>query len=146
MGQQSGTNPQRNAARTFFISLPVQNLDKSTAFFEQLGFDVDARFTDDNGVCLIVNEHTGVMLLTEPFFARFTNKTVANAPTHTEAILTVVLDSAAAVDVMVKKAFDAGGAPSVDPMDEEGMYMWGFQDLDGHLWEVMWMAQSDVEM
>jgi hypothetical protein len=39
----------------------------------------------------------------------------------------------------VRKALAAGGKTSKEPEDHGWMYGWSFQDLDGHLWEVISM-------
>jgi len=43
---------------------------------------------------------------------------------------------------MVRKALASGGAPSADKQDHGWMYGHGFQDPDGHLWEVAYMDMS----
>jgi predicted lactoylglutathione lyase len=30
-------------------------------------------------------------------------------------------------------------------MDHGFMYAWSFHDLDGHLWEILWMDESTVQ-
>ena len=45
------------------------------------------------------------------------------------------------VDALVKKATASGGRTYKDPIQYgDTMYGHGFQDPDGHMWEVMWMA------
>ena len=45
---------------------------------------------------------------------------------------------------MVAKAVKAG-ATTPNPVQDHGhMYQHGFQDLDGHLWEIFWMDMSGV--
>jgi hypothetical protein len=39
----------------------------------------------------------------------------------------------------------AGASPANEPMDEGFMYERSFHDLDGHLWEVIWMSAEAVE-
>ena len=126
-------------ARQLFVNLPVADLARSVEFFAALGFEFDARFTDETATCMVVGEGVSVMLLAEPFFATFTKKSVADATTHTEAILAVSVGSRKEVDELVHKALAAGGKPSNDPMDHGFMYGWSFQDPDGHLWEVFHM-------
>ena len=36
----------------------------------------------------------------------------------------------------------AGGKESLETLEMPGMYGWSFQDLDGHLWEVLYMDKS----
>ncbi len=54
-------------------------------------------------------------------------------------IVCLSADSRARVDQMVSKAVAAGGTTPNDSKDYWFMYQIGFQDLDGHLWEVMHM-------
>jgi predicted lactoylglutathione lyase len=43
------------------------------------------------------------------------------------------------VDEMINKAVAAGGSLYKDPQDHGFMYGHGYRDLDGHIWEIMWM-------
>jgi predicted lactoylglutathione lyase len=122
-----------------YVNLPVKNLDRSVAFFRKLGFAFDPQFTDANGTCMIVDENIFVMLLTEPFFATFTNKPVADATMSTEVLVCLSRDSRQAVDSMVADAIAAGGTAPKSPQDHGFMYQHGFQDLDGHVWELVYL-------
>ena len=132
-------------SRLIFVNLPVKDLDASTAFFRGLGFEFDPKFTDDSAACMVVSEQAYVMLLVEPRFADFTKKPVADARTSTEAILAVSAESREAVDAFAEAALAAGASRANEPMDHGFMYARSFNDLDGHLWEVMWMSQEAVE-
>ena len=122
-----------------FVNLPVKSLERSVGFFKQLGYSFDPKFTDENATCMVVGDNIFVMLLVEPFFQTFTSKPIANARTATEAIICIALDSRAAVDSLADKALAAGGFPSSETKDNGFMYQRGYQDLDGHLWEVIHM-------
>ena len=84
------------------------------------------------------------MLLVESYFKTFTKKEIADAKKTTEVIICLSADSKEAVDDMVSKAIAAGGATYNDKQDHGFMYVNSFQDLDGHLWEVMWMDPAAV--
>lgn len=122
-----------------FVNLSVKDLDRSVAFFTQLGYSFNPKFTDENATCMILGDNCFVMLLVEPFFQGFTPKAIADAHKTTEAIIAVPLDSRAAVDALADKALAAGAIVSSKPMDHGFMYQRGYQDLDGHLWEVFYM-------
>jgi hypothetical protein len=132
-------------SRLIFINIAVKDLPASTAFFRALGFEFDAKFTDESAACMIVSEQAWVMLLAESRFADFTTKPVADARTSTEAILAVSAENRDAVDAFADAALDAGATPARDPMDYGFMYARSFHDLDGHLWEVMWMSPEAAE-
>lgn len=128
-----------------FVNLPVKNLEKSIHFFTELGFQFNPQFTDENATCMLVNENTFVMLLVEDFFQTFTTKELVNSKSSTEVIIAISAESNDEVNEIVKRALAAGGSPSNEAIDHGFMYAWSFQDLDGHLWEVMHMQEGSVE-
>ena len=126
--------------RQIFVNLPIKNMEKSQAFFRALGFDFNPQFTNEQGACLVIEKDSiYAMLLVEPFFQTFIKKTIADAHKTTEVLVCISCASRAEVDAMVKSALGAGGKTHGTPQDHGFMYMHGFEDLDGHLWEVMWM-------
>lgn len=128
-----------------FVNLPVKDLEKTKEFFSKIGFEFNAQFTDKNAACLVIGDNIFAMLLTEDYFKTFTKKDLSNAANTTEVILALSAESREQVDEIVNAALSAGGSPSNDPVDHGFMYGWSFQDPDGHLWEVMYMDQSQVE-
>ncbi|MFP3919816.1 VOC family protein [Lysinibacillus telephonicus] len=125
-----------------FINLPVKDLKKSMSFFEQIGFSFNMQFTDDNAACMVINDHTFSMLLTEAHFKNFTSKEIVDATRQTESLISLAVESREQVDAIVEKAIAAGGSLASDPRDYGFMYQVGFQDLDGHIWEVFYMEQG----
>ncbi|CAH0172122.1 hypothetical protein SRABI83_01213 [Arthrobacter sp. Bi83] len=126
-------------ATQIYVNLPVKNLDKAVEFFTALGFSFNPDFTDENATCMIINDDAYVMLLVEGFFKTFTSKDIVDSTGSTEAIMAFSVDSREGVDDMYRKAIAAGGKESQPVQDYGFMYSHSFQDLDGHLWEVMWM-------
>lgn len=123
-----------------FVNLPVQDLQQSVEFFAALGFNFNPQFTDETATCMIVSDDIFVMLLTREKFASFTPKPVADAHAATEVLVALSLGSREAVDAMVAKAVAAGGSTYNEPQDHGFMYAHGFQDPDGHIWELVFMA------
>jgi predicted lactoylglutathione lyase len=127
-------------SRQIFVNLPIKNMEKSRAFFESLGFAFNPQFTNEQGACMVISEnHSYAMLLVEPFFQTFTKKPVADATKSTEVLVCLSCESRAEVDALVVKALAAGGTAPRAPQDHGFMYGHGFTDLDGHVWEVLWM-------
>ncbi len=126
-------------ATKIFVNLPVQDLGKSIEFFTRLGFSFDPRFSDETATCMIVSGDIFVMLLTREKFRTFTPNPVCDARKSTEVLVCLSCDSRAQVDDMVRNAVAAGGSTYNKPQDHGFMYGHGFQDLDGHIWEVMHM-------
>lgn len=134
-----------NGSRKMFVNLAVKDLDKSVEFFTELGFSFDPRFTDEQATCMIVSDEAFVMLLVESRFKDFTKKELANPTTHTEAIVALSAESREQVDQLADTAIEAGGSPANDPIEMDFMYGRSFQDLDGHLWELIWMDPNAIE-
>ena len=131
-------------ATKIYVNFPVKDLDKSITFFTKLGYTFDFRFTDEKATCMIVDEDIFVMLVAEPFFKTFTEKEICDATRTTETIISLSAESKAAVDKLIKKAVDAGGKASHEPKDYGWMYQHGFQDPDGHLWELIYMDMNKI--
>ena len=126
-------------ATQIFVNLPVKNLDQSIAFFTKLGYTFNPQFTDENATCMIVSEHIYVMLLVEDFFKSFTKKAIPDTASSAQVIIALSSESREQVDDWVNKAVAAGATTPNEKQDQGFMYGWGFQDLDGHLWETMYM-------
>ena len=126
-------------ARKIFVNLPIKDMERSKAFFSALGFSFNPQFTNEQGACMVVSDTIYVMLLVEPFFQTFTAKPIADAKKTTEVLVCLSCDSRAEVDSLVKKALAAGGSAPNAAQDHGFMYGHGFEDLDGHVWELMWM-------
>jgi predicted lactoylglutathione lyase len=131
-------------ARKIFVNLPVKSLEKSVDFFTRLGFEFNPQFTDERATCMVLSDEAYVMLLVEDFFATFTQKDICDSTTHVEAIFALSADSREQVDELVDAALAAGAQPASDPIDHGFMYGGSFQDLDGHLWEVIWMDPGHI--
>ena len=126
-------------ATKIFVNLPVKDLKRSVDFFTKLGYTFNQQFTDENATCMIISEDIYVMLLVEKFFKTFTRKEITDASKSTESIICLSADSKEAVDEMIRKAVSAGATTPRDKQDHGFMYEHGYEDLDGHLWEIMWM-------
>lgn len=126
-------------ARQIFVNLPVADLQASIAFFTRLGFHFNPEYTDDTATCMIIGDNIFAMLLTRERFAEFTPLPVSDAHAATEVLVALALESRGAVDTMVSEAVAAGGSTYNDPQDHGFMYGHGFQDLDGHIWELVHM-------
>lgn len=125
--------------RMIFVNLPVRDLPASRAFFTGLGFAFNADFSDDHAACMVVDQNIFVMLLVEERFAGFVTGEVSDATTATEVITCLSTDSREQVDDLVARAIAAGGNPWRPAVEDGPMYGASFQDLDGHVWELVHM-------
>lgn len=125
--------------RKLFINLAAIDLKTSTDFFLQLGFGFHPQFSDDSASCIVLSDDLYLMLLTQEKFASFSPNPLINSHQQTEVLNCLSCYSKAEVDELVQKAVKAGGKTYNQPQDHGFMYAHGFQDLDGHVWELLYM-------
>lgn len=128
--------------KNIFINLSVKDVNKSTNFFNELGFGFNPQFSDDTTSCIIIGDNIFAMIMIEERFKVFSKKEIVDTATSAEAIFSFSAESREQVDEIVNKALSSGGTSFSEPQDHGFMYIWGFQDLDGHLWEVVYMDES----
>ena len=127
--------------KQIIFNLAVKDLDKSKAFFSALGFSFNPDFSNESSAFMvIVDDHIYAMLMTEAFFQSFIDKPLAQAREANEVIICLSCESREEVDSLIAKATAAGGRIPHPPDDHGFMYDQGFEDLDGHLWNLVWMA------
>jgi len=132
-------------ATKIFVNLPVRDLCKSIAFFKALGYKFNPQFTDETATCMVISEDIYTMLLTHKKFKEFTSREICDATKSTEAIVCLSCESRKHVDELVGKAVAAGGRTNSKPKDHGFMYQHGFEDLDGHIWELIYMDPSAIQ-
>jgi uncharacterized protein len=127
-------------SKTIFISLPVSDVARSTAFYQAIGAVRNEAFSDHSTSSIAFSEAINVMLTTHDKYRHFTTKTIADARTTSGVLLCLFVDSRQAVDDMIGKAKAAGGNLDPSPVDDfDFMYGRSFEDPDGHMWGVSWM-------
>lgn len=129
-------------SRQIYLNVHVKDLKQSMAFFTELGFEFNLQFTDDKAACLVINENTFVMLLVEEYFKSFSKKEIVDTASAAQILIAIGADSREQVDELVNKAVAAGGTLYSEAVDHGFMYQWGFQDVNGHIWEVAYMDMS----
>ena len=132
-------------ATSIFVNIPVTDLDAAKTFFIKLGFSFNAQFTDDTAAALVIDDTIYFMLLTKPKFVEFITLPIADARQATQALYGISRDSRADVDKVVDAALAAGGTEPRPAQDLGFMYSRAFADLDGHIWEFIWMDPSFVQ-
>jgi len=127
-------------AKMIFVSLPVSDLKRATAFYQAIGAVKNAQFSDDTASCMVFSDTIHAMLMTHDKYRQFTSKKIVDAKTSSQMLLCISADSRAEVDGLVGKAGAAGGVIDPSPQDDfDFMYGRSFEDPDGHMWGVNWM-------
>ena len=127
-----------------FINLPVDDLERSMAFYQALGYSINPDFTDETAACVVVSDTIYVMVLTKAKFAEFTDKPIADAGTI-EVINSLSAPSKDEVHRVVDAAVMSGGNEDRPEMDLGFMYQRSFTDPDGHRWEYVWMDSEAMQ-
>lgn len=122
-----------------FVNLKVNDLNKSMEFFQKLGWTFNPNFTDQNAAALEIGQNIYAMLLVENFFKTFTKKEIINAKKSIEVLLALSVESKEQVNELLEKALGAGATEPKAAQDLGFMYSRSFEDLDGHVWEILWM-------
>jgi len=131
--------------RQIFVNLPVADLPRSRKFFAGLGFSFNEQYCDDTAACMVISQGIHAMLLTKEKFATFSPNPVSDAATANEVLTAVSCASRDEVETLVTKAAATGGKRYSDPKDYGFMYQHGFQDPDGHVWELIYTREDAGE-
>ena len=132
--------------KQLFVNLPVSDLSKAKAFYEAIGAVNNPQFSDHASACMVLSDTLFVMLLTHDKWAQFTRKPIADAHRASEVMLALSADDRVEVDTIVAAAGTNGGKADVNPLQDHGfMYSRNFEDVDGHVWEIVYMDMSQMQ-
>ena len=129
-----------------WLNLPVKDIVKSKVFFSQLGFSFNEKHETKTSACLMIGDSNFViMLFSESVFAGFVQNKITDTKTSSEILISIDAQSRNEVDEMANKVAEAGGIVFAEPAENQGwMYGCGFEDLDGHRWNVLYMDLSKL--
>ena len=128
--------------KQIYVNLAVDNLDRSKAFFSAIGFSFEPQFTNEQAACLILGENIYAMLLAKDLFKSFTRKPLCNPMESTETLVGLSCESRGEVDALIERVRAAGGSVPRTAQDFGYMYGHCFEDIDGHIWELIYMDPS----
>ncbi|NPA08271.1 MAG: glyoxalase/bleomycin resistance/extradiol dioxygenase family protein [Chlorobi bacterium] len=126
-----------------YVNLPVKDVQKTREFWTKLGFSTNDEMSNDQSVCVVMNDNTYVMFLTEEFFQTFSERPVPKGDT-TQVLVAISLDTREQVDQMVNTAVANGATQHEEPQDYGWMYHNSFWDINGHGWNVMFADPSQI--
>lgn len=128
-----------------YINLPVTDLERSTAFYEALGFVKNPMFSDEKASAVAWSDNIIVMLLRRDFYQQFIGeKIIADTVGTSSALFAINLESKEAVERFAETAKEHGGSyyRVETGIPEDQMFGYEVLDPDGHHWEPMWMAMN----
>lgn len=137
------------------ITLAVQDLDKSLVFYQNLGWppadvvgdEFKGNETEPAGKVAFFAMPGGLIFALYPRteLAKDANKPIGT-PNSTEFSLGYAVSTPEKVDELLAKAKAAGATLTDKPHNRPwGIYSGYFEDLDGHLWEVIYNPGIEVE-
>ncbi len=134
--------------KKIFVNLPVTNLEKSTAFYEALGFVKDSDFSNNDASAMIWSDTIVFMLLKHDFYQKFLQgKTIAHALISSGALLALEMSSREDVDKFANTAKNNGGS-FFEAEPNKGLdFMYGLEvsDTDGNTMEPFFMDVSKLQ-
>ncbi len=123
-----------------FVNLPIVDMARSRAFFTALGYTFNPDFSNEKGAALVLGENLYAMLLVRDFFATFIDRPVTDPQVSTGVLVCLSCESRVQIDSLVARAVAAGAATPRPAQDHGFMYQHSFEDLDGHIWELVHMS------
>jgi predicted lactoylglutathione lyase len=130
-------------SKMIFVNLPVHDLRKSTAFYAAVGGTQNPQFSDEASSCMVFSEAIYVMLLTHDKYKTFSQRPIADAHKTSAALIALTVEDRTMVDSIVDLAAAAGGIADPNPKQDHGfMYGRSYEDPDGNVWEIIWMAAA----
>ncbi len=151
--------------QTTYLNLPVSDLSRSLAFYTSLGFVQNHFFSDSKSAMISLpipevfdKPHESpikIMLMSHDFFKTFlpSSRSLADSKTTAQMLFCLSRESKEAVDDLLKKAEEGGAKIDIrgmtdaeKRMEEKGkMYGRVFEDVDGHIVEVVYMPLEYYE-
>ncbi|WP_273566401.1 VOC family protein [Maribacter halichondriae] len=128
--------------KTIWLNLPVRNIQKSRTFFNKIGFRENQMHKEakDLASFLIGENDFAMMLFPEETFKDFTQNAIADTTKGNEMLINIDAQSKEEVDAFAKAVESASGTVFAAPSVIDGwMYTFGFADLDGHRWSMLYM-------
>jgi len=132
--------------KQIWLNLPVKDVAASKAFFSKIGFPFNEKHDTPSSTCMLVGEGNFViMLFEESLFSSFSQNSLTDTKSSSEILISIDAESVTELNELAQKVKEAGGNVFSAPAESQGwMYGFGFGDLDGHRWNVLFMDFSKL--
>lgn len=130
--------------KTTIVSLPVGDLDTTLRFYRD-GLGLPTPEVDDHIVAFEL-PNLSLFLIERGEFVKYAGRAGVPRPDPAAAgcILSCAIGSRAEIDDILSRAAAAGGSVAQAAADIDGSYMGYFRDPDGHIWELVYNAQTEA--
>lgn len=123
--------------KQIFINLPVSDLEKSMAFYAQLGFESYPLFTFEDQKCMAWGEQILIMLHAKEFFNSEKNIEIVDTNKFLTPSFTLPVENIEKVNKILENGLKAGGFEPNPMIDEGFMQIRIIEDLDGYSWSII---------
>ena len=128
-----------------WLNLPVKDVQRSKAFFKKLGATFVENETPSMFGIYLGSNKVQIMMFGHEEFERFTQTKLTDTSKSGEMLISMEATTREEVDELAEKVTDAGGTIFGGPETWQGwMYGMGFQDLDGHRWNIAFMDWDNM--
>lgn len=131
-------------ASQIFINIAVNDLEKSTALYTNMGFTINPAFSDDSAKCLVFSDTIYVMLMTKERMKGFAKKPLADTKNGLAGIFALSVESVDKMNALADAGLQAGGLEPKPLQDHGFMQLRTVEDFDGHTWEIFFMDISKM--
>ena len=132
--------------KNIFVNIQVKDLNRSIEFFKKLGFSFNPQFSDETAASMVIYDNIFYMLITPKKYKTFIkDKQPVNPSTTAPLINALSAENKQEVDDIFNKAIAAGAKEFRASEDHGFMYLRSFEDLDGYIWEILWMDPETVQ-
>lgn len=130
-------------AMSLFITCPVSDVPRATAFYLSLGWSLNAEMSNEDVSCVAIGADQYVMLGSREMYASVggVEALIGGPDTPSKVTVSFDLDSREAVDLLLERAA-AAGARIGDTDDYPFMYQRQFDDLDGYHYSPFWIKPA----
>lgn len=128
-----------------FVNLPTTDLPRAREFFTALGWEINPNFSDDNAICVVMDDNAYIMVLTKEFFQTFSDKPIGDPHEWLQTETAFSCESREAVDRIMHAALGAGAVEEREAQDLGFMYGRAFYDPDGNRFSPFWMDPAAAE-
>ena len=125
--------------KQIFINLPVHDVAQSLQFYLAMGFTLNPLFTDEHQKCVIWSDTIYLMIQSKHFSNAYLKRVVENVEKPLSISHTLPVGSIVKVNEMVEAVIKLGAKEPVPILEEPFMYLRTIEDLDGHLWGIMYL-------
>jgi predicted lactoylglutathione lyase len=132
-------------SKMIFVNLPISDVDRSRAFFSELGYTFNEQFSDDKALCMVISDTICAMLVKPEFLSTFLDKPIGDPKQAVTNIISLTFESKDEVIAHCEKAYSLGARKYKEASDMGFIYQQGFEDLDGNIWEGFWMDPAAVQ-